>query len=238
MNETQNAPAVIGLAGLGPLEEIKKKLEEVKVLKEYVFKFIDEMFQENVDFGKGVSAATKPTLLLPGAEKLAGHFNLRPEWEADKEVHEMLGKPLNTVCLICYLVNRSTGERIGMGRGACVVGEKAMGITARDTNGSIKISEKRSFVNVVKNTFMLSERFSQDADMITSFIDAKKRILSYVQEKRVGIITELNDTEYMSKVAFSIIHKKYINTKNEIELVMQHIDEYDLSTGEKIKEDQ
>lgn len=223
-----------GIASLGTVQEITQQLEQTKAIKQAIFSFIDEMFKEGIDYGKAVSASEKPTLLLPGAEKLAGHFNLMDEYEVDEKMHDMLGKPEKTVCLICYLVNRSTGQRIGMGRGACVIGEKAMGIVARDTNGSIKIAEKRAFVNVVKRTFMLSEKYTQDREMVNSFIEEKNKLLVLVQTSRSGIKSELNNKQWLSKVCWEIIKKRSISTKTELEMVLNDYEQYDYATGEKL----
>lgn len=227
-----------GLSGLGTLEDMKKKLQENKEKREFIKQFIRDNLKENNHFGPGTGASgAKPTLLLPGAEELSLNFNIHPEWEVDWDTFKMLGEPEKTICYKCFIVDNATGRTIGEGRGACVVGEKAHGIIARDTNGSIKIAKKRSFVDGVKNALGLSEFFTQDMEMIKSFITEKQALFDYVTKQRAGVNSDLSNKEFLSKVCWTELHKKSISTMNELKIVVESIESYDYETGEKLPEE-
>lgn len=241
MSETGLQPVEnksVGLSAIGTLDVMKKKLQENKEKHEFIRQFIDEIFQENVDFGKAIGAAgAKPVLLLPGAEKLCSHFEIHPEWKVDHETFEMLGSPKDTVCYICYLIDNGTGNVVGEGRGACVINERSSHVPARDTNGSIKIAKKRSHVDAVKNAFSLSERFTQDMDMVKSFIDEKQKLFEYVTSVRASCGGELSNKDFIVKICMSEIKKKTIGTMKELKMVSDAIEKYDYETGERIPDE-
>jgi hypothetical protein len=238
MNELAVQNKNVGLSAIGTLDDMKKKLQENKEKRDFIKSFIDEIFQENVDFGRGIdNSNAKPVLLLPGAEKLCTHFNIHPEWTVDIDTFEMLGRPDKTICYICYLIDNSTGQRIGEGRGACVIGEKSLHTPARDTNGSIKIAKKRAHVDAVKNAFGISERFTQDMDAVKSFLDEKNAMFSYVMKYRAGCESSMTDVEFVRMVSQREIHKKTISTMAELKLVVDSIDKYDPATGDRFPDD-
>ena len=99
-----------------------------------------------------------PTLYQAGAELLCDLFFLRPVFHADESMWRMLGEPAGVICIRCDLHARG-GEKVGEGRGAFKVGDRAM-----YDNSAIKMSEKRALVDGVKRTFLLSDLFTQDRD--------------------------------------------------------------------------
>lgn len=228
---------VVGLSGLGGPEEMKRKLTENLAIHQAVIDFVNEKFIEGIDYGRAVSnASAKPVLLLPGAEKIVHAFNTHPEYAVDKETWEMLGRPTNTVFMVCDIVNNENGKVIGQGRGACTIGQK-FGLQAeRDTNGAVKISKKRALVDAAKDTFMLSDRFTQDLEEIKSFIDVKAAFFISIQKMRAGIKSELTDNAFIRKVCEAVIHKKMITTKTELDLVTNNVSIYDFATGERLPE--
>lgn len=76
--------------------------------------------EENVDFGK-IPGTDKPTLLKPGAEKLAVLFKLDPEPENEERWEE--GGHL-TVVSRTTLYDKETGVRCGSGEGICSTREE------------------------------------------------------------------------------------------------------------------
>lgn len=228
---------IVGLSALGGPERMKKKLAENLAIHQAVIDFVNEKFIQGIDYGAAVaSTGAKPVLLLPGAEKIVHSFDTHPEYMNDVATWEMLSKPSNTVFFICNIVDNETGKVIGQGRGACTIGEKFGLQAARDTNGAVKIAKKRALVDAAKDTFMLSDRFTQDLEEIKSFTDVKSQFIIAVQKMRSGIKSELTDNMFLRKVCEDVIHKKVINTKAELELVTNAVTLYDFATGERLPE--
>jgi hypothetical protein len=238
----QSAPVdrimqAVGLSGLGGVEEMQRKLTENLKIHQAVIDFVNEHFHEGIDYGRAVdNASSKPVLLLPGAEKIVHCFDTHPEYETDKDTWEMLGKPTNTVFMICNIVDNKTGRIIGQGRGACTVGEKFGLQAARDVNGSVKIAKKRALVDAAKDAFMLSQRFTQDMEETKAFIDEKKCLYEAVQKMRSGIKSSLSDNEFIRHVCSQVIHQKSISTRKQLSMVNESISQYDFATGEKLQE--
>lgn len=225
----------VGLSGLGGVEEMQRKLSENLKIHQAVIDFVNEHFHEGIDYGRAIdNASSKPVLLLPGAEKIVHCFDTHPEYETDKDAWEMLGKPNNTVFMICNIVDNKTGRIIGQGRGACTVGEKFGLQAARDVNGSVKISKKRALVDAAKDAFMLSQRFTQDMEETKAFIDEKKALYEAVQKMRAGIKSAITDNEFIRKVCFQVIHQKSISTRKQLAMVNEAISQYDFATGERL----
>lgn len=228
---------IVGLAGLGGPEEMKRKLTENLAIHQAVIDFVNEKFIEGIDYGRAIDNTTaKPVLLQPGAEKIVHAFDTHPEYSVDRDTWEILGKPTNTVFMVCNIVDNKAGKIIGQGRGACTVGEKFGLQAARDTNGSVKIAKKRALVDAAKDAFMLSQRFTQDMEEVKSFIDLKKQFFEGVQKMRAGTKSELTDNMFVRKVCEKEIHKKVINTKKELEIIVSAVNNYDFATGEKLPE--
>lgn len=227
---------VTGLSILGGPAEMKRRLAENLAIHQAVIDFVNERFVHGIDYGRAIeNQSAKPVLLLPGAEKIVRAFDTHQEYANDVATWTMLGKPTNTVFIICRIVDNKTGKVIGEGRGACTIGEKFGLQAARDTNGSIKIAEKRALVDAAKGTFMLSDRFTQDLEEIKSFIDVKRSFFESVQKMRAGIKSELTDNAFVRIVCEGAIHKKVINTRKELDLVMAEVSNYDFATGERLE---
>lgn len=227
---------VSGLAGLGGIDEMKASMDENLKVYQMIIDFVNQNFIEGIDYGKGDPRSEKKTLLKPGAEKMCRLFDTHPEWFNDRETWEMAGSPKDTIFFICRIVKNNNGKIIGEGRGACTIGVKFNGQAEKDANGAVKFGKKRSLVDAVLSTFMLSERFTQDLEEIRSFIDVKTQFFLSVQKMRAGIKSDLNDAAFIRKVCENVIHKKMITTKTELDLVTNHVSLYDFATGEKIPE--
>src|SRR3990167_3285531 len=101
---------------------VSKRFELVTDVSVKLIDSIVNSFQKRVDFDVVVKGK-KPTLLIPGADKLCNQFSLKPIWKKDVEVIEMLSGIKNCVAFICELIDRKSGEVVGEGRGASVLGE-------------------------------------------------------------------------------------------------------------------
>lgn len=79
-----------------------------------------EMLVEGVDYGV-IPGTDKPTLLLPGAQKVCAYFGYVPKYRYDVVIEDWLGKqfnePLFFYRLACEL--EKDGHRVGEGLGSC-----------------------------------------------------------------------------------------------------------------------
>lgn len=117
-------------------------------------------FTVNVDYGI-IQGCKKPSLYKPGAEKPCLAFNLEPRFERDVEMYTMLPNVANLIAFKCILIDRSTGGRVGEGRGSSILGSRP---NCSDPNAATKMAEKSAQIDAVLRTFALSGRFTQDVE--------------------------------------------------------------------------
>jgi hypothetical protein len=223
----------VGLAGLGSGSEMLDKMKKYEEIRSIIFDWIEKNFVKEIDWGwTDPRAMTKSTLKKPGAEKICRLFDTHPVWHMDRDVWEMLGKPVDTVCLICHIVNNKTGGIIGEGRGA-----EKIGHNGRDVNKTIKNAEKCAIVDASLYTFMLSEKFTQDdGGAATQLTDLKRALQSDIETARAGIKSNLTTLLFLKKVIETERHKSTIESFGELAAIRKVILEdkkYDFSTGEK-----
>jgi hypothetical protein len=229
-----NKVETVGLAGLGGASEMITRMAQYETIRTVIFDWIEKNFIKDRDFGATDDRSEKETLKKPGAEKLCRLFDTHPIWKMDIESWVMLGKPKDTICMICYIVDNKTGKIIGEGRGAEKVGNKQ-----RDTNKTIKNAEKCSIVDAALYTFMLSEKFTQDDGKAgkTQIEELKRILIRDVSEKRAGSSSTITDLVFLMNVFEQEIHKKRIDTFGELahmRKVLFENNKYDWSTGKKI----
>lgn len=110
----------------------KRALEDglPQVLNRYglVVKFIRSTLQEDIDYGKIPGCGDKPTLLLPGAQKLAQLFRLSVRVTLDKEEEDWTGKEHNNEPFFAYRhrceVYDQHNNIVATGYGSCNSWEK------------------------------------------------------------------------------------------------------------------
>lgn len=229
------SPKLSGLDALGPLKEMKKKLDLMDEKRNLIWDYIESNLVKGTDYGPADERNPKPVLLKPGAEKCCKMFNTTAKWDADFDTWKMLGEPKDVVCYKCLIVDNATGNIVGEGRGSERVGNRQ-----RDVNKSIKAAEKRALVDAALYTFMLSERFTQDegAGGKTQMAELKEHLLSDIGVRRAGIVSELTDIQWLVKVLHKEIHKKRIDTSGELvhmRKVLFELENYDFGSGEKVK---
>jgi hypothetical protein len=223
-----------GLEVLGSPERMKENLELNGQRLDVVHDFVRENFRKGIDFGKTDDRSDKASLMKPGAERVCKLFNATARWRMDQDTWEMLGRPSGTVCYLCELVDNTTGEVIGEGRGAEKVGNKA-----RDANKAIKNAEKCALVDAVLYTFGLSEQFTQDQAPEKNNVEAAKRELwSMVEELRMGCNSTMTTNAFLVAVVKCHTHGSKLETIGAVNAVRAAIErgEYDLETGERIPE--
>lgn len=177
----------------------KKNVKKSLVVKKFDLitneskKLIEDIitrFQKGVDYDVVVKGK-KPTLLIPGADKLCNQFSLRPMWRRDTETMAMLTEIKNCVAYICELVDRKSGLVIGEGRGAAIVDEAQ---NCKTVNGTIKMAEIRAKRDAVLNLFPIRDRFTQD---IEGF-ETEKRAFTVSDDGKVR--TKVVETEKKEEI--------------------------------------
>ena len=109
-----------------PALQVNSAIDRVKVLMSIVRQLKDNALVDGMDYGVIPGTGDKPTLLLPGMEKLMRALNAVPEY-IEKRVIVDYDKPLFHYEYECRLVDAETGFAIpgGRGLGLCTSYESA-----------------------------------------------------------------------------------------------------------------
>lgn len=221
-----------GIAALGKPEDMRNALNINSQRLEVVHDYIKDNFQQNVDFGKTDDRSNKDCLMKPGAEKICKLFNTTPRWRMDEDTWKMIGSPAGTVCYICEIVENSTGNIIGEGRGAAEVGAKK-----RDMNKTIKNAEKCALVDAALYTFNLSSMFTQNmGDKTTRLSKEKNDMWEAVCEIRTGVSSSMSNSDFLKKVVKDFCHgePKTIGAIRALKKAIIDDSLFDLETGDRI----
>lgn len=143
---------------------------------------------------------TKPTLLKPGAEKIAGMLVLVPSWPGlrDYELAGAQGVRIQHIVLRCLLLK--SGQIVGEGVGGRT-------LVSGDLNKALKMAKKSALIDGVLVTGGLSEIFTQDLDEFregeqTDLVDEaelcpigpwKNRPLRDLTDEQLDKVLELSD---------------------------------------------
>jgi hypothetical protein len=93
--------------------ETKRKLEAISQFQGIVRREL----KDGLDFGV-IPGTNKPTLLKPGAEKLAKLLNCYDDYEIIERIEDW-GKPLFRYLIRCTLIEMSSGTKVSSGLGEC-----------------------------------------------------------------------------------------------------------------------
>lgn len=141
----------------------------------------------------------KPSLYKAGAFYIIELLKVRAVFEPDMETWEMSGKVSGLIFRKCRILNPATGDTLGEGSGAYLIGKKGM-----DANAAIKMAEKNSATSAVINTFALSDLFTQDLEDQTSHTDESmdadfgKAVQEWVDELKVFPEYKVRKSEIMA----------------------------------------
>lgn len=141
----------------GDLKSFKKGVDQMLKKRKYFIEQVLPMLTEKQDYHIIVG---KKCLAKGGAEKLATIYKLTANFTKDTETLEMLGTQEGLVAFICTLSNN--GVMVGEGRGA-----DTLAGNQNDANKTIKMAQKRAFVDAVIRTTGLSDIFTQDLEDMT-----------------------------------------------------------------------
>lgn len=137
------------------LSDYKSGVDNLLAQRDYFKQKVEPILIEKQDY---FTILGKKSLAKGGAEKLASIFNLTATFERDKEGIEMLGDVKGLVAYVCNLTNRN-GQIVGQGRGADTLQRNQ-----NDPNKTIKMAQKRAYVDAVIRTTGLSDIFTQDLE--------------------------------------------------------------------------
>ena len=141
----------------------------------------------------------KPSLYKAGAHFIIELMKVRAVYEPDMETWEMAGKVAGLIFRKCRILNPATGDTLGEGSGAYLIGKKQM-----DANAAIKMAEKNSATSAVINTFALADLFTQDLEDQTSHTDESmnadffQAVQEWVDELKVWPEYKVRKSEIMA----------------------------------------
>jgi ribosomal protein L12E/L44/L45/RPP1/RPP2 len=161
--ETGQALAVMEPAVVAHDIELRATIEETLAQVNAVQELQRRMLKPDVDYGV-IPGTPKPTLYKPGAEKLLAHFKLSV---ADALVEkEDLGEGHLDYVVRLPIVNRSSGEVVGVGVGSCSTKERKYQRNSPFDirNTVLKMAKKRALVDAALTTTAASHVFTQDIE--------------------------------------------------------------------------
>ena len=136
------------------LESFKRGVNDLLSKRSYFISQVMPKLKESQDFYiiKG-----KKSLAKGGAEKLASIYNLTAVFERDDNALEMLSGVKNLVAFVCILTKNNAV--VGQGRGADTLARNS-----NDANKTLKMAQKRAYIDAVIRTTGLSDIFTQDIE--------------------------------------------------------------------------
>lgn len=156
-----NEVAITQASNAGALE-VRQQVNAIQHL-------MREVLQDGQHYGKVPGCGPKPTLLQPGAEKIAYMFHLVPTYDVARTDYDGGHREYE---ITCKLTSRDTGEVMGYGVGTCTTLEsryryrkgREVENPADSYNTVMKMAKKRAFVDAVKSTTAASDIFTQDVE--------------------------------------------------------------------------
>lgn len=163
-----------------PVLDVRQAMARRQMLIDYTA----ALMVKGRDFGKIPGAGDKPTLLKPGAEKLASLFGLSPLFETVESVMDWTGgdhdgEPFFYIRCRCTLTRGD--QVVGQGLGSCNSWEKKYRYRNNGKNPNPadlvntidKMAQKRALVAAVLIAVNASEFFTQDVEDYTDVIDGE-----------------------------------------------------------------
>lgn len=164
------------------LPEMVVSIEEARQRIELLQAFIKEMMQEGTDYGR-IPGVPKPSLLKPGAEKLAEIYNLAKYVEVLQRTENWEGG-IFAYEIKVSLVNKKTGLTEAEGIGSCNSREKKYAVQDPYSiiNTILKMAKKRALVDAVLSATRSSDLFTQDIE------DMEPGSLQATTDKKTGAV--------------------------------------------------
>ena len=153
---------------------------------------ITKALKLDVDFGV-IPGTQKPSLYQPGAERINLAFGVRPEYDIiEKELDhdrpilwnkrkktgwdKIANEPTWTITqgesvglyryvIKCRLINKASGQEVGEACGSASTLESRYVDRPRENENTVlQQAQKRAFVRATRNTYGISDRFTQDVE--------------------------------------------------------------------------
>mgnify|MGYP006412441379 FL=1 len=195
MNNTNNrlvtfdeTPAVINPMD-APVNVFKSGLDRRKTNRNALLDWIRSSLVEGRDYGSIMikGRMSKPSLLKPGAEKIAGMLGLIPIFPNLNQYEDaaLSGKTINAIIIKCELTNQD-GTIIGQGVGARFVEKQDKG----DLNKSMKMAVKSAMIDATLRCAGLSEIFTQDVEEMRD-VSCEEASVDLASEKQIAAIEQI-----------------------------------------------
>lgn len=217
------------------LEDFQRGVDNLLAKRSYFISQVLPKLAEGQDF---YIVKGRKSLAKGGAEKLAGIYNLVATFQKDSESLEMLGNTKGLVAFVCNLTR--FGVIVGQGRGS-----DTMERNSNDPNKTLKMTQKRAYVDAVIRATGLSDIFTQDiSEELESEQD--KELPKEKGDKYQTWITDLQEesdvpiqreeypksdsmiTEKQKKLLVSLINRK-VYDEEQREAMFNDIDSLDKS---------
>jgi hypothetical protein len=181
-------------------DQFRAGLDRRKENRNTLMEWIRSALVEGRDYGSIMirGQKSKPSLLKPGAEKIAGMLGLIPRFPNLKEYEEsvLAGNLIDAIILKCELQNQS-GEVVGEGVGARYATKQDNG----DLNKALKMASKSAMIDATLRCAGISEIFTQDVEdmsMADPIPEKPRDILNatgveLASEKQVSTVRNLID---------------------------------------------
>lgn len=213
--ECQNIKQEKEVNGLDYKHQVDALLES----RSYFISKVLPILHENQDY---FTIMGKKSLAKGGAEKLATIFNLSAEFSVDKDTMELL-KQEGLVAYVCNLKGKD-GQLKGQGRGADILARNR-----GDANKTIKMAQKRAFVDAVIRTTSLSDIFTQDLEDISqngeekvdSQAEIKMSIKKLCDQLTPGLKIKEEYEAFVKKVtALELVPENYQEIINRLDITL------------------
>ena len=206
MADETNSLSVYGENEQQGAMEVRRQVNEIQYLMTSVLK-------DGTHFGKIKGCGDKPTLLQPGAEKIAYMFHLVPSYQVEVE---KFANGHRAYTVTCSLRSRESEKDVGYGVGLCstleskyryrnewVNGEKRK-VENQDVadvwNTCLKMAKKRAFVDAVKSTTAASDVFTQDVEDFAAPSQPAPRAAAPAQAQPARHVADLSPVRARFKV--------------------------------------
>ena len=170
-------PAGVAALAALPEDEFQRRMQVLQQGRQRVQQIKEALMVQGTDYGLIPGTGDKPTLLKPGAEKLAEFYRLAAEMRVQERHGDGMVAPL-----ICYVVEcrlhlaNTDGPVVATGWGVCSNWERKYRYRGRgdrqtentdpyeQMNTILKMAEKRAFVDGVLRATASSALFTQDLE--------------------------------------------------------------------------
>lgn len=207
-------------------------IEEAKEFESKINSCIELIFQSGIHYGT-VTGIKKKFLFKAGAEVIANLLGLVVRTEIIDKVEDYTNGYFAYTCKT-WLIDGSGIVR-AEGLGACNSRENkyAKSNPYNVVNILIKLAKKRSFTDAVLGVASLSNRFSQDEDLVDPVTEGRNPDELKAKQKPPRLATK-KQLEYLLKLMQQ--HNNSIETMNKYVQQMYGVDDYTKITGVQASE--